>query len=341
MKKETTRFTTLGRQIRRYGMGCLLVLMITLFWMRSTLVYAAPSQQTVPPPTPTPVTGPVSTATSVPNNNDDDDDNNQPQPTATSPAPAADQPTPVAPADPATGELTGVVSVARLNVRQGPGTDFAPVGTALIGQQVTIISRNEVGDWWYICCINNTEQEGWVAAQFIQPNFDLGQATTLIPVEGALPAVPTPLPTVDPSTVPTDTVVAVLALQIQQEPLYVAQGETFTLAYQVSNSSEVAATAVELRNELPTEITLVNTPDLMASGLLTETTETGRTVLIFSWPEIEAGATVMANVQVQVAAEMPAGMVVDNLAVVVAEGTQPVTSGISIGMPPATLPDFR
>jgi len=348
MKNQKKHFTTCNWQFRRYGMGCLLVIMLALFWMRGSLVYAAPSQQTVPPPTPTQETGPVPTATSVPDNNDDDDDN-QPQPTATSPS--AEQPTPVPPApseptpsQPApTGDgLTGVVGVARLNVRQGPGTNFDPIGTALIGQRVSILSRNEVGDWWRICCVDGTNQEGWVAAQFIQPDFELGQAATLIPVEGALPATPTPTPTVDPSTVPTTTVAsAVLELQIQQEPLYTWQGQILTLAYQVTNLGETAATAVEVRNELPVELTFVTTPGIAASGVMTEATETGRTVVIFGWPAIEAGATVTTNVQLQVSAEMLVGAVVDNLAVVTADGAQPVTSGISVGMPPATLPDFR
>ncbi len=349
MKNETTRFNTLGRQLRRYGMGCLLVIMVALLWMRGSLVYAAPHQQTVPPPTPTQETAPVPTATAVPDNDDDDDDddnNNQPSPTATAADPAQPTPVPPAPSEPtptpATDGLTGIVAVQRLNVRQGPGTNFDPIGTALIGQSVTILSRNDVGDWWRICCISGTNQEGWVAAQFIQPNFDLGQATTLIPVEGALPAAPTPTPTVDPSTVPTTTVSStVLALQIQQEPLYIWQGQTFTLSYQVNNLGETAATAVELRNELPLELIFVGMPGIAASEVMTETTDAGRTVVIFGWPEIGAGATVTANVQVQVSAEMPAGAVVDNLAVVVAEGAEPVTSGISIGVPPATLPDFR
>ncbi len=350
MNYLTDSYMHLRRLAQRYWIGIVGITFALLLISQGSSIYAAPDQQTVPPPTPTQEPGPVGTATSVPDD-DDDDDNNQPSPTATSPAlaqPTAEQPTPVQPAPaeptstPVAGSLTGLVSVARLNVRQGPGTNFNPIGTALIGQSVTILSRNEVGDWWRICCVDGTNQEGWVAAQFIQPNFDLGQAATLIPIEGTLPEAPTPTPTVDPSTVPTTTVPsAVLELQIQQAPLYTWQGQTLTLEYQVSNTGETAATGVELRNELPVELTFVGMPGIAASQVMTEATETGRTVVIFGWPAIEAGATVTANLQVQVSAEMPAGAVVDNLAVVIAEGAAPVTSGISIGVPPATLPDFR
>jgi hypothetical protein len=101
------------------------------------------------------------------------------------------------------------------------------------------------------------------------------------------------------------------------------------------------ATAVELRNELPAELTLVGVPTLTTGTLLTETTELSHTVVVVRWPELGAGTTVTASVQVSVSAQMANGMVLDNLAVVVADGVPPVTGGITIGMPPATLPDFR
>jgi uncharacterized repeat protein (TIGR01451 family) len=317
--------------------------MIALLWLRGSLVYAAPLQQTVPPPTPTPETQPVPTATSVPEDNNDDDSNNNDNNTPPPPAPT-DTPVPQPTAAPG---LTGVVAVQRLNVRQGPGTNFPVINTVAQGETVTVLSRNPVGDWWRVCCISGTDQDGWVAAQFIQPNFDLGQANVLIAVDGALPTPPpepTATPTLDPSVIPTATATieaAQLALQVQQEPPYAWQGATITLIYQVDNSGPVAAAALELRNELPAELTLVSAPALTNGELMTETTDLGRTVVVARWPELQAGATVTASVQVQVAEQMSNGAVLDNLAVVVAENAQPVTAGLSIGMPPTNLPDFR
>lgn len=342
MKNDLTLFTLLTQQVRRYWIGSLLALLLALFWMRGSLLYAAPLHQTVPPPTPTQEPAPVPTATSVPDNNDDDDNNNeQPAPTWTPTTPAQPQPQP----QPTVGSgLTGVVTVQRLNVRQGPGTNFGVIGTVAAGESVTVLSRNEVGDWWHICCTTGTTQDGWVAVQFIQPNFDLGQASTLIPLDEAIPppAEPTATPTIVPGFVPTTTTVGpVLQLQLQQAPPYAWQGQILTLIYQIDNRSDIAATTVELRNELPLELTVVGAPTLAVGTVMTETTDIGRTVIVVRWPEVQAGASVTAAVQVQVAESIADGAVIDNLAVVAADGAQSVTSGISIGMPPTILPDFR
>lgn len=338
------------RHVRRYWPGFVLIIMLALLWVRGSLVYAAPLAQTVPPPTPTSEAQPVPTATPVPDNNDDDDDdndnndNNNNNNDNNNNVPPTDTPVP----QPTVAQgLTGVVVVPRLNVRQGPGTNFSVLGTVSNGETVTVLSRNPVGDWWRVCCASGTTQDGWVAAQFIQPTFDLGQANVLIAVDGALPTPPpepTATPTLDPSTIPTTTVaapVAQLELQVQQEPPYAWQGEAITITYEINNVGTVPATGVELRNELPAELGYLSAPSLSIGELMTETTELSRTVVVARWPELEVGVTVTASVQVSVAAQMANGMVVDNLAVVVADGGQPVTAGISIGMPPTSLPDFR
>lgn len=357
MKNDTSLLAP--RLMRRYWPGFLLISMIALLWARSSLVYAAPLQQTVPPPTPTAETQPVPTATPVPDNNNDDDnnddndnnnndnnnnDNNDNNNNDNNNAPPTDTPVP----QPTVAQgLTGLVVVPRLNVRQGPGTNFPVVGTVANGETVTVLSRNPVGDWWRVCCASGTSQDGWVAAQFIQPNFDLGQANVLVAVDGALPTPPpepTATPTLDPSVIPTTTTtvpVAQLTLQVQQDPPYAWQEQTITLLYEVNNTGTVPATAIELRNELPAELSFVSAPPLTIGALLTETTDLSRTVVVVRWPELDAGATVTASVQVSVSAQMANGMVLDNLAVVVAEGVQPVTGGLSIGMPPTNFPDFR
>ena len=363
MKRTMKNATSLLalRHARRYWPGFVLLIMITLLWVRSSLVQAAPLLQTVPPPTPTSEEQPVPTATPVPDNNDNNNnnndnnnnnnndnnnnnnndnnnknDNNNVPPTDT-PAP---QPT-------VAQGLTGVVVVPRLNVRQGPGTNFSVIGTVVNGETVTVLSRNPVGDWWRVCCASGTTQDGWVAAQFVQPNFDLGQANVLIAIDGALPTPPpepTATPTLDPSLIPTTTVaapVAQLELQVQQEPPYAWQGAAITLTYEINNIGAVPATGIELRNELPAELSYISAPALSGGALMTETTELSRTVIVARWPELAAGAAVTASVQVSVAAQMANGMVLDNLAVVVADDVQPVTAGIGIGMPPTSLPDFR
>jgi len=328
-----------GRLLRRYWSGLVSLALTVLLVSHVTTGLAAPLHQTVPPPTPTPDTQPVPTATSVPDNNDDDDDddnNNQPPPATNTPAP---QPT-------AAPGLTGVVAVQRLNVRQGPGTTYPAIGTVSQGETVTILSRNELGDWWRACCISGTTQDGWMAAQFITPNFDLGQANVLIAIDGAIPTPPppTPVPAIDPNAVPTTTTpttAGLLRLQVQQDPPYAWQGSTITLIYQLDNTGAETATNVEVRNELPAEFGFLSAAPVSTGDFLTETAPISRTVVIFRWPELQAGAAVSASVQVSVSSQLINGTVLENLAVAGADNVQPVTAGISIGMPPVNLPDFR
>jgi uncharacterized repeat protein (TIGR01451 family) len=348
-----------GRLLRRYWSGLISLALTFLLVSQVAPSLAAPLHQTVPPPTPTSESQPVPTATPVPDNNDDDDDDDNSEPTATPvpdnnddddddnnqppPPPPTNTPAPQATVAPG---LTGSVSVQRLNVRQGPGTNHPVIGTVLQGETVTILSRNEFGDWWRACCISGTTQDGWMAAQFITPNFDLGQANVLIAIDGAIPTPPPPtaVPTVDPNVVPTTTVpttAGLLELQVQQDPPYAWQGGTITLLYQLNNAGTTAATNVEVRNELPAEFGFLSADALNASEFLTETAPISRTVVIFRWSELQAGATVSASVQVSVSAQLINGTVLENLAVAGADNVQPVTAGITIGMPPVNLPDFR
>ncbi|MEZ4870303.1 MAG: SH3 domain-containing protein [Caldilineaceae bacterium] len=320
------------RQIRRcWLVAGALCLACLLFWQGSGL-YAAPLNQTVPPPTPPQATQPAPTATSRPgNNNNDNNDNSDKndEPTAT-PTPAS-TPTPE--------PLTAVVNVARLNVRQGPGTEFTVIGTVVSGEILRVISRNPNGDWWYICCVSNSTAQGWVSAQFVTANFDLGQANTLIPVADTLPEPPPPTAT---PTVATEVVeLPSLQLQIRQMPPYSWQGQPLTLEYLVANDSEVVAQDVEFRNELPQELQLIGPGEIGSGVFMTETTPVGQPAFSITWPELAPGASITASVEVQIAADLADGLVFDNLAVVDATDFAPVTAGISIGMPPTALPDFQ
>lgn len=40
-----------------------------------------------------------------------------------------------------------------INVRTGPGTNYNVGGTANTGDAFDIIGRNDVGDWWQVCCL--------------------------------------------------------------------------------------------------------------------------------------------------------------------------------------------
>lgn len=66
-----------------------------------------------------------------------------------------------------TVNLTATV-VRNSNLRAGPGTSFAVVGTAAPGQAVTIVERNEAGDWYRL------DTGVWIAAFLVevQPSAD-------------------------------------------------------------------------------------------------------------------------------------------------------------------------
>ncbi|HRW07306.1 MAG TPA: SH3 domain-containing protein [Caldilineaceae bacterium] len=318
------------RQLGRQWLVLVVLLgAITLFYWGGTAL-AAPTYQTVPPPTPTKQATPLPTAT--PRSNDDDDEDRSP--TAT-PLPSP-TPTPEG--------LRAVVSVVRLNVRQGPGITFGVVGVVASGQNVRVLARNEAGDWWQICCLPGTSRSGWVASQFLQPSFDLGEANTLIPVADEIPEAPEPtaLPTEDPNALLSSASLAEgIIFEIQQDPLYTWQGQEVSLVYQIANSTITDTTNLELRNELPEQLRFVAIEETDGGVALTETTELSTTAFAITWPTLDAGTAKTARVRVQVADDLPDGSVIDNLAVIIADEVAAITGGISIGMPPTDLPDFR
>jgi len=361
------------RLARHHWLSTVAVLLALLFLSKGVPAWAAPAllplNQTVPEPTATKENTPVPAATNTPrpkkdDNNNDNNDNNQEPPTPTPQQPAPQQPTPQQPA-PADGP-TGVVIADRLNVRQGPGTNFAPIGTVLSGQTVRVLNRNATGDWWRICCVNNTQTEGWVSARFIKPNFDAAQTNDLIPLaEGAPAPAPTATTatTITQSITPTATAQVVAAaaattvtqtantepvtptiglqLSMEQTPTLVWQGQAVDIQFVLTNTTDAAVTNVELRDELPQELKFMSA-DVGGNGeVVPQTSAAGKYVVDVQWPELAAGDTVTATVKVQLAATIPAGAVIDNLAVAAAANTASNTAGISIGLPPADLPDFQ
>jgi uncharacterized protein YgiM (DUF1202 family) len=101
-----------------------------------------------------------------------------PTPTPT-PTAAPPTPTPLPPTGPVTGTTT-----TNANLRGGPGTTFDIVGNTVLGQVVTVVARNEAGDWLRL----DTGQ--WISASLV----------------AGLPAVAT-IPVFDPNATPTPALV--------------------------------------------------------------------------------------------------------------------------------------
>jgi Tol biopolymer transport system component len=76
-------------------------------------------------------------------------------------------------------------------IRSGPGTQFAPVAGARLGDNYVTLARNEAGDWVEVLLESEEAEEvvtGWVFADLL----DLPVEVESLPVAGDLP--PTPVP---------------------------------------------------------------------------------------------------------------------------------------------------
>ena len=170
--------------------------------------------QTVPPPTPRPSSD-NNNSDNKNNNNDNNDSNNQSDNSGAASSQTEAPTAVVTETAPAAGALTAVVQVVSLNVRQGPGTTYPVVGKLAEGKEVTVEGRNEAGDWWYICCIADSDTRGWVSAALVAPSFATDQAAAL-PVVASEPApAATPAPSASAPTTATNATTAATTSGVQ------------------------------------------------------------------------------------------------------------------------------
>lgn len=94
---------------------------------------------------------------------------------------------------------TGTV-VRNANLRAGPGTKFAIIGTAKAGQVVTIVEKNEAGDWYHL------DSDAWIAAFLVK----IGEVQST--PDGSGTATPVPAKTI------TATVAAPTATLVPAQP---------------------------------------------------------------------------------------------------------------------------
>lgn len=309
---------------------------------------AAPQNQTVPlPPTPTrasPPSAPAATPTA--RANDDEHDNDDASGGGASPEAA-----PISAAQ----TLTAVVNVARLNVREGPGVEYDAIGAVQVGDILTVIGRDESGDWWYICCTVDRGEQGWVSSQLLTPNFSVEAANTL-PIISVGGPIPTPLPAavVEPVTDATPVPEAEalssteaelppssLELSLTQSPAFIWQGREMDLTYLITNSGNAQAINVALRHELPPLLTFVDVATHGGGESSISTLSNGAAVVEVDWPALAAGEQVMVTVTVLISAQTPNGAVIRNIVAAAADNAESISASVNIAMPPKLLPDFR
>jgi uncharacterized protein YraI len=64
---------------------------------------------------------------------------------------------------PETANVT--ITAAGVNLRSGPGTEFALAGAATQGETFSAVAKTATGDWWQICCING--EAAWVFGELV------------------------------------------------------------------------------------------------------------------------------------------------------------------------------
>jgi uncharacterized protein YraI len=170
----------------------LLVILIVVLLLGSALgclgcpliswIARAPTPVPTPTRTPKPTITPTSDATDTPFPTNTP---NVPPPTDTPSSPPT--PTPIL-------QPEATVATKVLNVRSGPGTNYGKVRQVKEGEKLKVVGRTEASDWLRI--VTSDGQEGWVAAELVTVNTDLGP----VAVAQAPPA-PTPVP-VPPTPTP-------------------------------------------------------------------------------------------------------------------------------------------
>jgi uncharacterized protein YgiM (DUF1202 family) len=105
------------------------------------------------------------------------------------------------PAPPASG-ATAVINTGALNIRSGPGVQYAPVAAAYQGHVVQMLGRNADSSWVKVRLFSG--QEGWANARFLTPSSPIAN-----------------LPVLDSSTPPPSGATAVVntgALNVRSGP---------------------------------------------------------------------------------------------------------------------------
>lgn len=353
--------------VRKYWIFILVLAFGLLSIYTSHPIYGAPVAQstpnvnTVPKPisTPTPENTPFPTPTSVSDNDlvDPGDDDNGTTPedenqgtdnsnnTAGGGASAgnitdnADAPTATEQEQSATNGVTGVVTAVTLNLRKGPNATARVIDTLFLNDPVAIMGRNQTGDWLYICCGERTKLAGWVSKQFITTNLSSDQAMALIPVfESVLNQTAAAAPTAKPSS---KTAADALVLEMRPQPSAAWQGQTLDIQLVVRNRSDQALTAVQLRNDLPDELAVVNVQIENQGQVKYSGARQNGPIITIDWPTVPANGQVAATVTVQIATTVADGALIDNLAVVTTKQGPEALAGITLAMPPVALPQFR
>jgi len=100
---------------------------------------------------------------------------------------------------PATACQPIVTANQNANVRVGPSTLYAIIGTLLAGETATIAGKNADSTWWYIDFAAGPGGHGWIAANTVTASCV--PATVVVITPPPLPATDTPSPNAQPDLI--------------------------------------------------------------------------------------------------------------------------------------------
>jgi len=229
---------------------------------------------------------------------------------------------------------SGIVSISVLNIRRDPSPEADIIDTMWRNDVVEISQTAKNGTWLLVCCGVERGSAGWVSSLFI--NYDASNLTVGT-LDRAAATTASARATNAASTADTR-----LEITMSVTDTTVQAGQILDIIYSVENLGTVDAVKVQVNNELPEDLFL-NNFEMDATGQFTHTlnAQNDRRIFNISWPEIAAAQTVTATVTVQIAPGAPNGVVIDNLAGVIAENAEGDTAAISVGTPPLAPPSFR
>lgn len=241
------------------------------------------------------------------------------------------------------GALRGEVAAVSLNVRAAPTTTAAILGKLANGAAVVILARNDAGDWWLVCCAPGGAENGWVSAQFITTGADAATLAALPVTTGRdTPAVATPEPaTATPVAASEALSPTMLALSVALQPEFPVQGDQVVLAFTVTNSGNASAVNAEVSFEVPVGLDFVGASAEDGGEVTALETDAGAALIVVTWPELAAGGATTVKLTLTVDATLADGAVIDGAAAALADNAEATSVAVSLGMPPASPPDFQ
>lgn len=168
-----------------------------------------------------------------------------PSPTDTVAPTATPVPTPAATSTPADAAAR-LVANEQVNIRGGPGTEYAWLGAANAGDEFDVTGRNAAGDWWQVAYAGGP---AWIVGLYVTATGveDVPVIADIPPAPTAIPAPPT-LPPPTPTDAPPPA-----APTAEPSPLVCWNGSTTeqTTEEVPPRGSGIIVTLVEVRFERP------------------------------------------------------------------------------------------